>query len=216
MKHRSILIVAFLSLFWIKIYAEHPQIWTTVLLPIGEFRELKFSFWQQERFELSRFKLVDNRYSLYVKKKLREWLDGEVHYTLIYSRRVEENPFRLSRRLELELNPHFHLTEKTELKFRNRYEFINSEDPPKEVQKFRQRQQIVWKLDQGTLKTYSIHNEVFYNVTTDRFDEYRIVPLELGFGFGEKHVIKIYQMIRTRKPSDHWMTQYVCGLTLEL
>jgi hypothetical protein len=217
-----------------KLLAEKPQFWGTVLIPIGKCRDIQFSFWQQYRFALSSFKLVDDRYSLYVKKSIYNWLDGEVHYTLINSRNADETPFHMSRRWELELNPHFDLAKNVEVKFRNRYEWIHRDDHPKEVQRFRQRHQLVWKTNWDklwktnwdrlfcffwafSLKSLSIHNEVFYNVTDNRVDEYRFVPLELGFGFGEKHkhTVKGYGMIRWRKPASFWDPQYIWGLTLE-
>jgi hypothetical protein len=215
LKHHFLL---FVSLFFIslltKLTAEDSQAWITAIIPITDFKTVKFSFWQQYRLGLPQTKLVDSRYSILAVRPLYDWLDSEVHVTLIYSRKLEETPFKQTRRLELELNPHFHLKKNVEVKFRNRYELIHREDTPHQYQKFRQQQKLVQKLDRGSLRSASIHNEIFYNMTENRVDEYRLVPLELDFAWGEKYTYNLYTMIRWRKPTHFWKTQLIWGLTL--
>lgn len=210
----SLLLFLFLSLSLSSLTAEDAQAWITASIPVTDFKKVKFAFWQQYRLGLPQIKLVDSRYSILAVRPLYPWLDSEVHVTLIYARKLEETAFKQTRRLELELNPRFHLKEDLEVKFRNRYELLHREDTPHQYQKFRQQQKLVQKLDRGSLKSAALYNEIFYNITENRVDEYRFVPLELDFASGEKYTYNLYTMIRWRKPKQSWNTQLIWGLTL--
>lgn len=202
-------------LFCSTLFAERGELWVTARFPIGEVCNLNFHFWQQHRFDLHTAKLVDNRYSLWARKGLLNWLDGEVHYTLINSRNVNQTLYRQSGRMELELNPRFTIGNKLELRLRNRYELLHRDGDPRLGQVFRQRHQINYNLDLKYLKSVSIHNEVFFNLTENEFDQYRFVPIELGFPLFKTHTLRVGTMIRWLKRDDEWGSQFVLGLMID-
>lgn len=179
-----------------------------------EWNKVQCSFQQQYRFEMSDFKTQDARFGLLLKRSLNKTWDGEVHYIWINSRHPDETIFQRRHRIELELNPRFSLSKALELRFRNRYELIKEESEPKLIQKFRQRQELVYDPKLDWMKTLSISNEVFYNISINKVDEYRLIPLEAAFPIEKKHSYKLYAMIRWRDSSTGWNPQFVLGSTL--
>lgn len=195
--------------------AEKPQFWQTILQPIAKIKDIEFRFRQEYRFELDNLKATDARFSLMSEKKLNKTWDAGINFTLVNFRDPDENPFRQRYRWEFDLNPHFKLSKNVELRLRNRYEIVKDEDEPQWAQIFRQRHQFVLKVDIGALKSISIHNEIFYSLTRERFDQDRFVPLEMSFKVWKDHTYRLFFMIRWLRPLDAWEPQFVLGSTLD-
>jgi hypothetical protein len=196
-------------------WGEKPQYWQTILQPIGKIKDTRFLFRQHYRFDLEQFKLVDGRFSLDTITKLNKTWNFGLNFTYVNNRRPDVNPFTQHFRWEIELNPHFQLTKNTALRFRNRYEFIKNEFVPQWEQVFRQRQQINMAVNYRSLKSISFHNEVFYNVTLEKWSQIRLVPLELNFEVGQEHTYSVFAMIRWLRPGQTWDPQLVLGTTLD-
>lgn len=196
-------------------YAQKPQFWQGMQQSLFECNKVNFSFLQLYRFEMNDLKTQNARFGILAKKSLNEVWDAEVHYLWINSREPDETLFQRRHRLELELNPHFKLGKNVELKFRNRYELIKEEENPKLIQKIRQRQEIAYKPGITWLKSIAINTEVSYDITINKVDEYRFMPLELTFPVEKEHRYKLYTMIRWRDSSTGWHPQFVLGSTLE-
>lgn len=212
---RTFRLVLFFMIIALPSYAQKPQLWQTMQQSLFEWNKVKFSFMQQYRFETSDFKTVDARFGLLAKKSLSETWDAEIHYLWINQRSPDETLFQHKHRLELELNPHFKICKNIELRFRNRYELIKEEREHKLVQKFRQRQELLYKPDIDWLKSIAINTEIFYNITSNKVDEYRFIPMELTFPVQKEHRYKLYTLIRWRDSSTGWHPQFVLGSTLE-
>ncbi|CRX38722.1 DUF2490 domain-containing protein [Estrella lausannensis] len=196
-------------------FAQKPQLWQTMQQSLFDWNSVKFSFLQQYRFEMSDFKTVDARFGILAKKSLDETWDAEIHYMWINSRAPAETLFQHRHRLELELNPRFKICENIEFKFRNRYELIKEEREAKLIQKFRQRQEIAYKPGIKWLKSVALSNEIFYNITINKVDEYRLIPLDLAFPLQKDHRYKLYTMIRWRDSPTGWHPQFILGSTLD-
>lgn len=199
----------------LSLYAEKAQYWQVLLLPIGEYKEIEFAFRQEYRFVLSDFKLVNARLSLYSKRKINSFLEGEIHYNWINLRTQPENAFKCAHRIDIELNPHYNLHPQIEFKARNRYEIIKREHFPKLLQRFRQRLQLVVKIASKYLKSYSIHNELFYDINKRDIYQFRFVPMEFTFYLGKEHSLQVFAMTRWQKFANIWKPQMILGTTLE-
>lgn len=138
-----------------------------------------------------------------------------VNFTYINNRRFDENPFTQRFRWEFELNPHLKLSKNTELRLRNRYEFLKDEYEPQWYQIFRQRQQLIMKVDYRSLRSITASNEFFYNLTLKKWDQIRLIPLELNFKVGKDHTYKLFVMIRWLRPNESWDPQFVLGSTID-
>lgn len=206
------------SLFFslnLSLYAEKAQYWQILLLPLGECKEIEFSFRQEYRFALSDFKIVNIRSSLYIKRKINSFLEGEIHYNWINLRTQSENAFKSAHRIDIELNPHYNIHPQIEFKARNRYEIIKREHFPKLLQRFRQRLQLVVKIAFKCLKSYSFHNELFYDINNHDIFEFRFVPMEFTFYLGKEHSLQVFAMTRWQKFENTWKSQMILGTTLE-
>jgi len=196
---------------WTTLQASKPELWQTMKQPLGE----NFAFRQQYRVLLSEFKTLDARISLYYKRELWKNLEGEVHYTFIANRPRDQTLFEKIHRLELELNPRFEIAEGVYFKFRNRYELLKFEDENRLAQRFRQRQELTFKVGKKCVKDISISNEILYDIDTRKVFEYRLIPLEIKVDLPGKHAYIFYAMIRWRATNPGWDPQYVWGSTLE-
>lgn len=201
-------------LFIQPIYAEMPEFWQTITQPLGKVKDTQFLLRQQYRLLLDNLKTVDVRYSFESKTKLNKTFEAGLNFTWIHARHPDQNPFTQRYRWEFELNPHFKLSDSTELRIRNRYEIIKDEDESRLNQVFRQRQTLVMKTNLRSLSAISIYNEVFFNIKENRFDQNRLVPLELSFKIGREHVYRLYVMIRWLRPESTWNPQFILGSTL--
>lgn len=114
----------------------------------------------------------------------------------------------------MELNPHFALNKKVELRLRNRYELIKDEHEPKLIQIFRQRHQVVIQTDAKFITSVSLHNEIFYQINDNSISQDRFVPLELRLAIG-KHSYNVFSMIRWRRSENSWSTQLVIGSAID-
>lgn len=212
MNKRLLLVILCMPFF---LWGEKPQFWQTMTQPVGKIRDVTFRFRQQYRFDFEQFKLIDGRYSIESTTPLNKTWNFGLNFTYINNRRPEVNPFTQRFRWEIELNPRFQLTKNIELRFRNRYEFIKDEFVPQWDQVFRQRQQINMTVNYRSLKSISVHNEVFYNVVLERWNQIRFVPLELNFALGKEHTYSLFFMIRWLRPDQSWDPQFVLGSTLD-
>jgi hypothetical protein len=195
--------------------AEEPEFWQTILQEVGKVNKTTFRLRQQYRFAFDEFKLVDGRYSLESTTPLNKIWNLGVNFTYINNRRFDENPFTQRFRWEFELNPHLKLSKNTELRLRNRYEFLKDEYEPQWYQIFRQRQQLIMKVDYRSLRSITASNEFFYNLTLKKWDQIRLIPLELNFKVGKDHTYKLFVMIRWLRPNESWDPQFVLGSTID-
>lgn len=136
----------------------------------------------------------------------------EVHYAYLNGRSVvPHSPWRWQHRLELEANPTFHFC-RNYVVTRNRLEIRRLENKPKTLYRLRQRTMFVIPIEgMGMLKSYSLFNEVFYNISIGHFTQDRICPFQLTFALSDKIDMNLYFLVRFIRTNDIWGRSAVLG-----
>lgn len=147
--------------------------------------------------------------------KAYDFLEFEAHYTLIESRPTLNAGFVPTHRLELEINPSWKVDECLTLKWRNRYELLKEHHTNKLGQRLRHRIMFYFSIKNSWLQAFSIHDEIFYNLTTNEFFENRFVPVELAININPQISFRPFVMILTRKTSDIWNSSLVLGSQID-
>jgi hypothetical protein len=137
----------------------------------------------------------------------------EIHYAYIHGRLIVPNsPWRWQHRLELEANPIFQLPWNCLVKTRNRLEIRRVQTEPKILYRLRQRTMLVIPFEkEGVLKSYSVYNELFYNVSTHLFTQDRICPCQLTFAISDEIDLDVFFLVRFFTANHIWGKSVVLG-----
>lgn len=185
------------KIFW-KMWEKEPfSLGTYVKLETGDHLKNIRSFQLSEQLEFT----VSKNFSL------------EFHYTYIHGRSiVPGSPWDWQHRLELEANPTFHLPCRTLLKTRNRLEIRKLQNEPKIQYRLRQMTMLVIPFENsGRLKSFSLYNELFYNITTHLFTQDRLCPCQLTFSLSQKVDLDLFFLIRLFMTKGIWHRSAVFG-----
>lgn len=149
--------------------------------------------------------------------KASEDFSLEFHYTYIHSRSVvADSPWKWQHRLEFEGNRTFHLPGKNLIQTRNRFEIRKIQNTPKIQYRLRQQTMLVVPIENcGRLKSFSIFNELFYNLSTHLFNQDRICPCQLTFALSEKADLEVFFLVRFFLKNDIWLRSAVFGSQLK-
>lgn len=186
------------------------------------WQKLFWKMWENESLTLGTYVKIDTENNL---KNVRSfqfseqliWKTSknfylEIHYAYIHDRSIVPNsPWRWQHRLELEANRIFHLPYNSLLKTRNRLEIRRVQAEPKTLYRLRQRTMLVVPFENGFPKSFSIYNELFYNVSTHHFTQDRICPCQLTFAISDKTDLDIFFLIRFFNTDDIWQKSAVVG-----
>lgn len=137
----------------------------------------------------------------------------EFHYAYIHGRAIVPNsPWRWQHRLELEGNRIFHIFCNSLIKTRNRLEIRRVQTEPKTLYRLRQRTMLVIPFeDMGILKSFSIYNELFYNISTHFFTQDRICPFQMTFAATDNMEMDFFFLVRIINVNDIWRRSAVLG-----
>ncbi len=140
----------------------------------------------------------------------------EIHYAYLEGRSIVPNsPRRWQHRLELEANPAFDLPNNWRVNTRNRLEIRRVETEPKILYRFRQRTMLVIPFkDKGIFKSYSIFNEIFYDISTHLFTQDRLCPVQLTIAVSDKLDLDLFFMMRLFRENAVWHQSAVLGTQL--
>lgn len=136
----------------------------------------------------------------------------EIHYTYIHSHDVvADTPWRWRHRLELEGNRIFYLPQNQNIQTRNRLEIYKEQFDPTMI--FRLRQLTLWEIpiNGRVLKSFSMYNEIFYNLTTHRFTQDRICPCQFTFALTEEMEMDLFFLLRLFEFNSVWLKTGVFG-----
>lgn len=103
----------------------------------------------------------------------------------------------------MEANRLFHLPSNCLIKTRNRLEIRRVETEPKTLYRLRQRTMLTVPFEnRGILKSYSLYNELFYNISTHLFTQDRLCPCQLTFAISDRVDLDIFFLIRLFRADD--------------
>lgn len=187
------------------------------------WQKLFWKMWENESFALRTYIKIDSRNHLKGIRSLQFneqliWKASknfflEIHYAYIHGRSIVPNSlWRWQHRLELEVNSIFHLSCNCIVKTRNRLEIRRVQTEPKILYRLRQRTTLIFPFEnKGILKSYSIYNELFYNVSTHLFTQDRICPCQLTLEMFDEVALDIFFLIRFFTTDDIWRKSFVLG-----
>ena len=145
--------------------------------------------------------------------KVSENFSLELHYAYIHGRTIEpKSPWLWQYRFELEANRTFRLPHDCLIVTRNRLEIRWVKTEHKTLYRLRQRTTLVIPLeDMGRLKSYSLHNEIFYNVSIRYFTQNRFCPFQLTFALSDTLEMDLFFLLRICHTNNLWLKSAVLG-----
>ena len=182
-----------------------------------------WNMWEDEAFALGTYIKIDtgNHFKKIRSFQLNEqflWKASkhfflECHYAYLHGRSiVPHSPWRWQYRIELEANPIFHLRCNYRIQTRNRLEIRRVQTEPKILYRLRQRTMLIIPFENhNILKSYSLYNELFYNVSTHLFTQNRTCPCQLTFALTDKIALDTFFLIRVFLTDNIWQKSAVFG-----
>lgn len=187
------------------------------------WQKLFWEMWKNESFALGTYIKIDtgnhleNIRSIQINEqflwKASQNLELELHYAYIHGRSIVPNsPWMWQHRLELEANRTFHPFCNYLIKTRNRLEIRRLQSESKTLYRLRQRTMLIIPFEgSGILKSFSIYNELFYNISTTRFTQDRICPFQITFSSSDSMEIDLFFLIRFFNSNNMWYKSAVVG-----
>lgn len=172
------------------------------------WQELFWRMWENDKLALASYAKIDtgnhfkNIRSIQLKEQLRwkvsENFSFEFHYAYIHDRSIIPNSlWRWQHRLEIEAKYTFHLPCNWLVNTRNRLEIRRVQAEPKILYRWRQRIMLVIPFEnKGSLKSFSIYNELFYDISTRLFTQDRLCPFELTFALSKALELDLFFLVR--------------------
>src|SRR5690606_29950329 len=112
-------------------------------------------------------------------------------------------------------NRTFHPSCEYSVKTRNRLEIRRVQDDPKTLYRARQKTTIVIPFEgTGILKSYSVSNELFYDVSFHQFSQDRLCPFLLTFAPSHKSELDLYFLVRFFDANNTCQKSAVLGTQL--
>lgn len=162
-----------------------------------------------DKFKDIRYMQFNEQFAWSASKKL----SFEIHYAYLHDRQIIPNSsWRWQHRLELEANRTFLLSPRYIIQTRNRLEIRRVKNEPKTLYRLRQRTMLVIPFEnEGILKSFSVFNELFYNVSTHLFTQDRICPFQLTYAISSKVDLDVFVMMRFFHTDTAWQKSIVFG-----
>lgn len=138
------------------------------------------------------------------------------HFTYIYGRSVEsQTPWIWQKRLEIEGNRVFQLPCKSLIQTRNRLEIRRVQGESKTYYRLRQLTMLVIPFKtKGMLKSFSLYNELFYDITTRLFNQNRLYFFQLTFELSDKANLAVFSLARFFLSQEKWRRSIIFGTQL--
>lgn len=187
------------------------------------WQKLFWNMWKNDSFAINTFMRFDstNHYKGWRAVQLNEQLAWkvsddvtlEIHYAYLHNRSVVSHSlWRWQNRIELEANRIFRPSTHFEVRTRNRFEIRWLENVRTTQYQFRQQTTFFMPIKNALpLKAYSFYNEVFYDISTSRFTQNRLYPIQLTFELSSQIDFEAFFMIRFFLHEDTWKKSGVLG-----
>lgn len=152
------------------------------------------------------------------KHALRPWLDGGIGLSLLSIENTRTHDRITQFRPELELNPHFDLTRRLSLEWRNRMEWRWNESQTFTTHRLRNRLQFAYTLPGpiGPLTRVFASNEWLTDLHRSQWNENRLIPLGVTFKLGPRADLDAFYMIFSSRVNAAWQHESVLGTYLRL
>lgn len=187
------------------------------------WQKLFWKMWENDSLALSTYVKIDTGNHLksiralqineQLSWKASENFSLELHYAYIHEHSLISNsPWRWHHRLEFEANRTFLLSCNYLVDTRNRLEVIRIQAEPKTQYRLRQRTMFVIPFEgKGIFKSFSLYNELFYNVSTHLFSQDRICPFQITIAISDKIDMDLFFLVRFFISEDIWRKSVVFG-----
>ena len=179
--------------------------------------------WEKGNFSMATYVDLKSHKSLHslliseqLQFKMSDTLAFEFHYSCIHERAVVSNSvWRWQHRLEMEFNKTFIFLCKNQILTRNRLEIRRIEKNPKTLYRLRQRTAFIVPIsDKGSLRAYSLHNEIFYDLSSRRLTQNRFSPCTLTFNL-DLIELDLFLMLRYFLHENGWYQSFVVGTQIK-
>jgi len=198
-----------------------PRLWADDL---QSWHRLSLSVWQKDRWEAQfsaegrwmedSTRLHEYLFTPQITWQANEHLQAGMAYTLLGVR--DATGFNNDHRLELELNPHWELTDWVRLDLRNRLEVRFREGPGNGTERTRHRLQLSFPLHHtGALKSLFVNNEAFLDLDRHQYNQNRLTPLGLSFRLNEHTQMRIFYMLQSTRIRADWDHAHALGTHLQ-
>lgn len=189
------------------------------------WQNLFWTMWQNDTFRIATYvkletdnHLKDLRYfqlNEQFRFKATKNLTFEVHYAYIHDRHIiPKSPWTWQHRGEFEANYATKISA-YQLETRNRLEVRNIQNDREIRFRFRQRTMLIFPFEnEGSLKSFSVFNELFYDLTHRLFTQDRVCPFQVTFALTEKVDMDIFFMVRFFESNQMWNKSAVFGTEL--
>jgi hypothetical protein len=122
-------------------------------------------------------------------------------------------------RAEAEINPEFTVTDALRFRMRNRYEQRFNSSFRSESGRVRHRSTLEHPLRVASvlghpLENIFMHGEVFFDLATHQWSQYRLVPFGANFTVSERVTLALYPMLQRLQLRGEWQQSYVVNLDL--
>ncbi|TVP78951.1 MAG: DUF2490 domain-containing protein [Puniceicoccaceae bacterium] len=187
---------------------------------------LSLNFWQSGPHSASLYmdhRLVDDlsttgvwvggpRYKYAAHKNLQLGL-GFVYLDV---KNLETGSWTYQLRPELEINPRFKISENLSFHFRNRLEVRYIESQSGSNVRSRHRPQLTHSIQWKAMEKIYANTELFYSHETHQVNEFRTVPVGLGFKLTDSAKLDLFYLIQSRRQGggSDWRHNHVMGTHL--
>lgn len=187
------------------------------------WQQFFWKMWEKDPFRIGTYIKIDSgndfknvrsmQFNEQFQWRVSKNLALEVHYTYVHGRYVVPGSlWRWQRRVELEANGSFTLFGDCLVDTRNRLEIRRLQRDPKIRYRFRQRTMFIVPLEAKRIfKSFSVFNELFYNISIERVTEDRLCPFRLTFSLTDKVDMDLFFLIYFIDINSSWKKSAVFG-----
>ncbi|MBB5031087.1 DUF2490 domain-containing protein [Prosthecobacter vanneervenii] len=165
---------------------------------------------------------VDGSYAQMVSPRVKyaaaRWLDLGLGLSMLRLENIATGDRYDQLRPELEVDPHYELTQQLRVDWRNRMEWRENQGAPSAANRTRHRVQVAWTLPQplGPLTRVFASDECLMDLHLRRQTENRLVPLGLTFKITGSMDLDIFYMIDSKRTKTTWKHESVLGTYLRV
>lgn len=187
---------------------------------------VSFTEYEQEKWKVyssAEFRFKNHYYNpsyvllspIRIRYKLNHIIDLEAHYCFIESRSTTKQ-FLYRHRFEFEVNPTWKLSHCLTFNVRNRYELIKQQETHDLQQVYRCRPRfIIFCCPCCSIESWSIYDEIFYNISKGAIVQNRFVPVEITIKLSEGVIFSPFLMWQSKKASNVWHQAFVLGSKID-
>jgi hypothetical protein len=193
------------------------QAWQWLDLKVLEYKKhkinLHFENWIADDVKEEKLLLAALRY----KNEFHQLLQLGVHYSYLDIRHLVTDEWSYHQRLEVEFNPRANVHGQLAFMLRNRLEYRWYEDATKDENfRSRHRPQFTYYTKHKILKKWFVNSELFIDYENNKLNEFRTIPIGVGFQLMPKLNLNAFYMIQSKRPATRrdWQHGHILGTHL--